>query len=66
MGRTKNDIHGIGTAFQDRGHGIDHDFDALVGREKTERQDDGPAAEAEFGLRLVRLDEWRSRESRAG
>ncbi len=58
MRRTKNDMHGIGAAFQNGGHRIDHDFDALVRREKSERQDDGPAAEAEFGLRLVRLDEW--------
>ena len=58
MGGPENDIHGIGTAFQNCGHGIDHDFDAFVRREKTERQNDGPAAEPEFGLRLVRLDEW--------
>jgi hypothetical protein len=41
--RTENAIHDIGTAFQDQEHGIDHDFDAFVGREKTERQNDGSA-----------------------
>ena len=57
MRRAENDIDGIGTAFQDRRHRVDHDFDALVGRQQAEGQNDGLAAEAEFGLRLVGLDE---------
>ena len=59
MRRAQDDIYRIGTAFQDRRHGIDHDFDALVGREQTERQDNGSAAEAELGLRRIRFDEGR-------
>ena len=55
--RPQNDIHRVWTALQDQGHGVDHDFDALAGRKKAERQDDWLAAEAEPGLRLVRLDE---------
>ena len=55
--RTENDIHRILMAFQDRGHGINHDLYALIGREKAERQNDGPAAEAQFKLRLVGLYE---------
>src|SRR5208283_5419035 len=58
MGGAENDIHGVGAAFQDGRHRVDHDFDALVGREKAERQYDGSAAKAELGLRSVGLDEW--------
>ena len=58
MRGAEHDIDRIGAAFQDRGHGIDHDFDALVRREQAERQNDGSVAEAELGLRLLGLDEW--------
>ena len=51
------DIHGVGAAFQDGGHCVDHNFDALVGREKTERQNDGSAAIAKLGFCFVGLDE---------
>ena len=57
MRRAEHDIDGIRPAFQDRRHGVDHDFDAFVGRQQAEGQDDGLAAEAELGLRLIRLDE---------
>ena len=57
MGRAENDIDRVGTALQDRGHRVDHHFDALVGRQKSESQNDGLAAEAELDLRHVRFDE---------
>ena len=46
MRRAEHDVHRVRAASQNRGHGVDHDFNALVGREQTESQDDGSAAEA--------------------
>ena len=40
MRRAEHHVDGIGAALQDRRHGVDHDLDALVGREQAERQDD--------------------------
>ena len=57
MRGAENDIDRIRAALQDRRHGIDHDFDALVRREQAERQNDGSVAEAELGLGLLGLDE---------
>ncbi len=57
MCRAENDIHGVGAAAQDRRHGVDHDFDSLVGRQQTERQDDRFAAKAEFILCRIGLSE---------
>ena len=57
MRRAEHDIDGVGATFQDRGHGVDHDLDALVGGEQAERQNDGTVAESEFGLCRVGLDE---------
>ncbi len=56
MCRTEHDIHGVGAALQNRRHGVDHDFDALVGRQQAESQNDGPPAKSEFGLRRIGPD----------
>ena len=55
----ENHIDRIRAAIQDRGHSIDHEFDALARREQPERQNDGSIAEAQLGLRLFRLNEWK-------
>ena len=57
MRRAQDHVDGVGPASQDRGHRIDHDLDALVGRQQAEGQDDRAAGESEPGLGLVRLDE---------
>ena len=41
MRRAENDIYRVRAPFEDRGHGVDHDLDALVGGEQAERQNDG-------------------------
>ena len=46
MGGAENDIHGVGAAFQDGRHRVDHDFDALVGREQPKGQNNGLMIEA--------------------
>ena len=66
MRRAEHDIDRIGPRFQDRRHGVDHDFDALVGGQQAECQNDRPAAETELGLGRVRRDETQSRECRGG
>ena len=63
MGCAEHDVNGIGAALQNRRHGIDDDFDAFVGREQAEGQDHGLAAEAEFCLCLIRLDERKIRNT---
>ena len=57
--RAQHNIDRIGAALQDRRHGVDHEFDALAGREEPERQNDGPVAETQPGLDLLGLDEWK-------
>ena len=56
MGRTEHDVDRVRATFQDRGHGVDHDLDALAGGQQAERQNDRAAAESEFGLCRVRLN----------
>ncbi len=56
MRRTEHDIDRVGAAFQDRGHGVDHDLDALGGGQQAECQNDRAAVKSEFGLGRVGLD----------
>ena len=55
----ENHIDRVGPALQDRRHGVDDEFDTLARREQPERQNDGPVAEAQLGLRLLGLNEWK-------
>ena len=55
VGCAKNDIDGIGARFDDSRHGIEHDFDAFVRRQKPERQNDGLSREAEFRFGIMRF-----------
>ena len=57
MRRTEHDIDRIRTPFQYRRHGVDHDFDALVGRQQAEGQNDRSPCKSEPGLGGVRRDE---------
>ena len=59
MRRPKYDINRIRSAFQDRGHGVDHDLDALAGRQQPECQNDGADAESQSCLCRVRRDKWK-------
>ena len=63
MGGAENDVNRIRPAFQNRRHGIDHDLDALVGREQTERQNDRSVAEPELGFGSVWLEEFKLRNA---
>ena len=56
MGRAQDDIDGVRAGFDDPRHGIEHDLDALVGRQKTERQDHRLSGEAEFCLGVMRFE----------
>ena len=52
----EHDIDRIRAALQNRRHGVDHDFDALVGRQQAECQNDRLPAKSELGLRRIGLD----------
>ena len=52
----EHDVDRIRTAFQNRRHGVDHDFDALVGRQQAEGQNDRLAGKSEPGLRRIGRD----------
>ena len=54
MRRAEHHIDRIRTPFQNRRHGVDHDFDALVGRQQAEGQNDRSAGKSEPGLGCVR------------
>ena len=56
MGCAEDDIDGVWAGFDNRRHGIDHRLDAFARRQQTERQNDGLAAEAELGLRVMGLE----------
>ena len=57
MGRAENDIDGVWAGFDDFGHGIEHDFDALVRRQKPKCENDRLSGKAEFCLGVMRFDE---------
>ena len=65
MGRAENDIDGVRAGFDDSRHGIEHDLDAFVWRQETERQNDRLSGEAEFRLGVMRFEERESRVFRA-
>ncbi len=52
----EHDIYCIRAAFQNRRHGVDHDFDALVGRQQAECQNDRLPTKSEIGLRRIGPD----------
>ena len=56
MRRAEHDIDRVGAPFQDQGHGVDHDLDALAGGEQPERQNDGAVADPRISLARVGLD----------
>ena len=53
MCRSQHDVHGIGSLLQDPRHRIDHDFNALAGRQKAEGQYDRSAGEAKGRLEVA-------------
>ena len=53
MRSAEYDIHRIGAALQNRRHGVDHDFDALVGGQQAECQNDRLSVKSEPGLRRI-------------
>jgi hypothetical protein len=40
MRRAHHDVNGIGAALHNRGHGLDHGLDALVGADQAEGEND--------------------------
>ena len=38
VGCAEHDVDRVRASFQDRGHGVDHDLDALAGGQQSERQ----------------------------
>ena len=55
MGCAEDDVHRVGTRFDDPWHGIEHGFDAFVRRQKPERKNDGLSRETEFRFGTMRL-----------
>ncbi len=66
MRRAEHDIDRIGPAFQDRRHGVNDDFDALVGRQQPKRQQDALVLESELLPSPDPVRQTESRECRAG
>ncbi len=63
MRRSQHHIDRVRPPLQDRGHGVDHDLDALAGGQQSERQNDRPVAESEFGLCRIRRDKRKVRDA---
>ncbi len=55
VGCTEDDVYGVGTRSDDSRHGIEHGFDALVRRKKSERKNDGLSCKTEFRFGAMRL-----------
>src|SRR5439155_22568011 len=63
VGRAKNDIDNVGTRSDDSRHGIEHNFNAFVRRQKPERKNDGFPRETEFRFGITRFPKREVRNS---
>src|SRR5271155_331891 len=57
MSSAKNDIDGVWARLYDFRHGVEHDLDAFIWRQKAEGQNDHLSGEVEFGLGVMRFEE---------